>query len=42
MKTKIWWCKIGEAEESWLPQGADFPMRQAVEAAYTQLTAEAT
>jgi hypothetical protein len=33
---KIWGCKIGEVES--LPDGADNVMRQAVKAAYRQLT----
>lgn len=33
---KIWFCKIGEAES--VPEGADGPMREAVEAAYKDLT----
>jgi len=32
----IWECKIGRAED--LPRGADAPLRQAVEAAYLELT----
>jgi len=32
----IWSCKIGEADG--LPEGADLPMRQAVQLAYYQLT----
>jgi len=34
----IWTCKIGEANVSCLPNGADYPMRQAVERAYYDLT----
>lgn len=37
MKTKIWDCKIGEALEGDLEVGADFPMRQAIKAAYIKL-----
>lgn len=33
---KIWECKIGEADA--LPEGADAPMRRAVERAYQELT----
>ena len=35
---KIWDCKIGEVDESLLPDGADWPMRRAVQEAYRQLT----
>ena len=35
---KIWNCKIGEVVDGSLPSGADSPMRQAVEAAYRELT----
>lgn len=37
---KIWFCKIGAAEDSSLPMGADFPMRLAVAKAYKELTGE--
>lgn len=33
-----WTCKIGEAEWSLLPPGADAPMRDAIAAAYLKLT----
>lgn len=39
-KRKIWSCKIGEVAESVLFDGADGPMRDAVEAAYRHLTGE--
>lgn len=35
---KIWDCKIGEADVSRLPDGADGPMRIAVKKAYEELT----
>lgn len=35
----IWWCKIGECD-SVLPSGSDLPMRQAIEAAYLELTGQ--
>ncbi len=35
---KIWSCKIGGADPDQLPLAADNPMRQAVEAAYRQIT----
>ncbi len=38
--TKIWECKIGEADAAALPDGADSPMRQAVAAAYKQITGQ--
>jgi hypothetical protein len=42
MKTKIWYCKIGECTEEELhriyPHGADLPMRRAVEKAYLEIT----
>jgi hypothetical protein len=34
----IWFCKIGVADRAALPQGADAPLRQAVEQAFEQLT----
>ena len=37
---KIWKCKIGEVYASKLPQGADGPMREAVERAYREITGE--
>lgn len=37
---KIWTCKIGEADAARLPDGADFPMRQAVRERYLELTGE--
>lgn len=36
--TAVWGCKIGEADRSALPEGADGPMRKAVQAAYLKLT----
>jgi hypothetical protein len=38
MSTKIWTCKIGECGDSNLPNGADSPMRHAVEKAYREIT----
>lgn len=35
---KIWSCKIGECEEGDLSEGADSPMRRAVEKAYREIT----
>jgi hypothetical protein len=35
---KAWECKIGWADGSTLPEGADLPMRTAVATAYRQLT----
>ena len=37
---KIWTCKIGECDNSILPDGADLPMREAVEKVYFDLTGE--
>jgi len=37
---KIWDCKIGEIHESLLPDGADGPLRDAVQKAYYELTGE--
>jgi hypothetical protein len=34
----IWYCKIGDADN--LPDGADWPMRQAIHKAYLELTGE--
>ena len=39
MKTKIWFCKIGEVpDDGRLPSGCDSPMRNAVEEAYQKIT----
>ena len=35
---EIWSCKIGETKN--VPEGADFPMRQAIKEAYLKLTGE--
>ena len=37
---KTWSCKIGEVDPCVVPQGADFPMRRAVERAYHEITGE--
>ncbi len=37
---KVWSCKIGEVDEESLPDGADSPLRQAVQAAYRELTGQ--
>ena len=37
---KIWSCKIGEVNESQLPDGSDYPMRMAVQRAYRELTGQ--
>jgi len=36
MANKIWSCKIGASEN--VPDGGDFPMRQAIRKAYLELT----
>lgn len=38
MAGKIWYCKIGESAS--VPDGADFPMREAIERAYKEVTGE--
>lgn len=38
MSNKIWGCKIGLANGEELPDGADAPMRQAVQKAFRELT----
>lgn len=40
--TKIWYCKIGETDEKNLEKwnGADLPMREAIEKAYKDVTGE--
>jgi hypothetical protein len=38
MAEKIWTCKIGATIESELPPGSDYPMRQAVEMAFREVT----
>lgn len=40
MRQNIWTCKIGECDTDILPNGADAPMRRAVERAYMELTGE--
>lgn len=40
MKKRIWSCKIGEVDETKLPNAPDYSMRQAVSKAYTRLTQE--
>ena len=37
-KQKVWTCKIGWASS--LPDGADFPMRRAIEYAYQQIAGQ--
>ncbi len=37
---RIWNCKIGEVDMKYLPDGADFPMRQAIKAAYREITGQ--
>lgn len=36
--TEYWFCTIGPIERESLPQGADFPLRQAVKQSYETLT----
>ena len=36
----IWYCKIGTLGDHELPPGADSPMRQAAQGAYTQVTGQ--
>ena len=38
MAGKIWSCKIGECAS--VPEGADHPMRKAIERAYEEITGE--
>ena len=40
IKNAIWFCKIGEADRRTLPTGSDWPMRQAVERAYREITGQ--
>lgn len=35
---KIWTCKIGEVDKNLVPDGGDYPMREAVRIAYVKLT----
>lgn len=37
---QIWYCKIGETDHLPKMNGADYPMRQAIRAAYLELTGE--
>lgn len=39
MTTRIWTCKIGGVVDD-LPDGADFPMRQAIKEAYRRITGQ--
>lgn len=36
----VWYCKVGDADRAALPNGADLPMRKAVEEAFRQLTGD--
>lgn len=38
MTKRIWACKIGEIDAEALPDGADYPIRLAVQKAYRELT----
>lgn len=40
MAKKIWWCKVGEAEDVGSVTGPDLPMRAAVSDAYFALTGQ--
>lgn len=40
MKKRIWECKIGEIDDSKLEDGADLPMRLAIQRAYKEITGE--
>jgi len=35
---RIWFCKIGVADDAEVPRGGDLPMRFAVEAAFRRVT----
>jgi len=37
-KQKIWECKIGECDNSNVPDGGDFPMREAIVETYIKIT----
>ena len=37
---KIWTCKIGEVVDTQVPNGGDWPMREAVSRAYRELIGE--
>lgn len=37
-ESKIWFCKIGEVDPAYVPDGADLPMRKAVREAFTAIT----
>lgn len=39
---KVWSCKIGDYLDDDLPEGADWPMRQAVQRAFRELTGKDT
>lgn len=36
----VWYCKVGEFPRDQLPEGADSPLRQAVEIEYERLTGQ--
>lgn len=40
MSANIWDCKIGEVDSERLPDGSDYPMRQAVRRAYIEITGQ--
>lgn len=37
---KSWHCLIGEVDAEKVPDGADYPMRRAIEKAYYEITGE--
>jgi hypothetical protein len=39
-RQKVWFCKIGEVDPANVPNGADFPMREAIERTYKRITGE--
>ena len=38
MKQTVWFCKIGSLENLAMPNGADLPMRQAIQKAFEEIT----
>ena len=40
MAKEYWWCRIGPIEREKVPEGGDFPLRQAVKDAFLKTTGE--
>jgi hypothetical protein len=38
MTDKVWYCKIGYADDDELPDGADYPMRESIKRKFEMMT----